>query len=112
MWGGGIVGRAFAGRPLESSPTRRTPMTQDPYHNPTPPRDAPYPGPPASGPVAAAEDLQFDRAESAAAPSPGAVAGFGPPAPGAATTCAVCHRPIADYYFEAAGKVLCPNCQQ
>jgi hypothetical protein len=29
-----------------------------------------------------------------------------------ATTCAVCNRPIADYYFEAGGKVLCPNCQQ
>src|SRR4030095_3861190 len=59
-------------------------MTQDPYHNPTPPRDAPYPGPPAETAADAAEDLQFDRAESATPPSSAAVAGFEPAAPGVA----------------------------
>lgn len=83
-------------------------MTQDPYRNPTPPRDGPYSPPPAP----AAEDLQFDRVESAAPPSPASVAGFQPAAPNAATACAACGRPIADYYFEAGGKVLCPECQQ
>jgi len=85
-------------------------MTQDPYRNPNPPPEDPMTGPP--GAPEQADDLQFDRAESATPPSPAAVAGFQAAPPGAATACAVCNRPIADYYFEAGGKVLCPSCQQ
>ena len=75
-------------------------MTQDPYRNPAPPIGLP----------ADAGDVQFDRAEAAAPPSPGAVAGF--QAPPAATACAVCGRPLTDAYYEAGGKIVCPQCQQ
>ena len=93
-------------------------MTNDPYHNQTPPRDRPYPARPPGAPLGAppaapaADDLQFDRAESAAPPSPAALAGFQPAPSLIATACAVCNRPITDYYFEAGGKVLCPDCRQ
>src|SRR5256885_1004107 len=81
-------------------------MTDDPYHNPpAPPTAAP------AAPAPGAGDLQFDRAESAMPPSPASVAGFGP-APSAATVCAVCTRPITDYYFESGGKIVCAQCQQ
>jgi hypothetical protein len=43
--------------------------------------------------------------------SPAAIAGFQPASP-VGTICAACTRPIADYYFEAFGKIVCPNCQQ
>ena len=99
-------------------------MSQDPYRYPpspiglppagTPPPGAPPtppPGPPPAGSPGDPDDIQFDRAESAAPASPAAVAGFQPP-PAAASACAACSRPISDYYFEANGKVLCPDCQQ
>src|SRR5690349_3973897 len=71
--------------------------------NPNPP-----PAPPAT------DDLQFDRAESASPPPTAPAAGAAPtaaPAP-SATTCAVCSQPIADTYFEANGKIICPRCHQ
>ena len=74
-------------------------MTQDPYRQP----------PPASAGADAPDDLQFDRAESAAPVTPAVVAGF-QPAP--ASACAVCSRPLSDWYFEAGGKIVCPSCQQ
>jgi hypothetical protein len=45
-----------------------------------------------------AEPLQFDQAEfeTPAADRP---------------TCAVCHQPIAEEYYEINGKVMCPNCR-
>src|SRR4051812_5894851 len=80
-------------------------MTQDPYRHPP---AAPPPPPPAG----ASADLQFDRAEPAAPPSPASVAGFGPPPAAPSSACAVCARPLTDWYFEAGGKLLCPACQQ
>lgn len=59
-------------------------------------------------------DLQFDRAETAPPPS---VSSTGQPvSPGATlppgvTTCAACGEPIADVYFEANGKIVCPRCR-
>lgn len=78
-------------------------MTRDPYQPPSPPA----PPPPA-------DDLQFDRVEPAAPPSPASVAGFQPPPAGVpgTTACAACARPITDVYFEAGGKVVCPECSQ
>ncbi len=45
------------------------------------------------------DELQFDRAEYAAAPAATAVA------------CAACARPIDETYYEAGGKVLCGGCR-
>ncbi len=81
-------------------------MTQDPYRNPPPPAPPPPPG------GGAADDLQFDRAESAQPATPASIAGFGPPPAAAASACAVCNRPLTEWYFEAGGKIVCPECQQ
>src|SRR4051812_34664377 len=59
-------------------------------------------------PAATTDDLQFDRAESAAPPPTAQPTGVAP----AATTCAVCQQPITDAYFEANRKVVCPRCHQ
>jgi hypothetical protein len=65
--------------------------------------------PPPPAPATGADDLQFDRAESAAPPPAAQTAGA---APAAATTCAVCHQSISDSYFEANGKIICPRCRE
>jgi len=62
-----------------------------------------------------ADDLQFDRVESAVP------AGVGEPipatstasaaAPPGVTVCVACGEPISDTYFEANGKVVCPRCR-
>ena len=62
-----------------------------------------------NSPPGAADQLQFDRAETVPPP----------PAPGAAqalsyagvSTCAACNQPITDVYFEANGRVVCPRCR-
>jgi hypothetical protein len=77
-------------------------MTQDPYRNTSPP----------APPRSASDHLQFNRAESATPPSGASLAGFGPAPVGGTSACIACTRPITDYYFEAAGKVVCPQCQQ
>jgi hypothetical protein len=47
----------------------------------------------------AADDLQFDRAESTASSAGG-------------MTCTVCKRPIADAYYTANGATICGDCRQ
>jgi hypothetical protein len=42
--------------------------------------------------------LQFDRAEPAGGP--------------AVSTCAGCHKPISDTYFEVNGQLVCPSCRR
>ena len=69
------------------------------------------PQPPAA--PSPADDLQFDRAESTGPPPTAQTAGVPPPAVApVATTCVVCNQPIADAYFEANGKIICPRCRE
>src|SRR5688572_27384369 len=63
-------------------------------------------------------DLQFDRVESAAPPAPPGAGepvtpgvGMPSPQPSGVTVCAACTEPIADVYYEANGKVVCPACR-
>lgn len=64
------------------------------------------------------DELQFDRAETAAPPPAGvgetvpATSANPPAAGGGVTACAACGEPITDYYFEANGKVVCPRCRE
>jgi hypothetical protein len=65
------------------------------------------------------DDLQFDRVESAAPPLPGTGEAV-TPTPGASpmgtapgvTVCGACGEPIADAYYEANGKIVCPRCRE
>jgi hypothetical protein len=70
-----------------------------PYEPPQPPQQSP----PAAPQPAPAGDLQFNHVEPA-------TAGGAAAAP-VASTCAVCHRPITDWYFAAGDKVVCPACR-
>src|SRR5688500_7641309 len=78
------------------------PMTHDPARPPG-----------ASGHT---DDLQFDRAEAVAPPPPPpggngtATLPAAPPVPPGVSVCAACNQPITDAYFEANGKVVCPQC--
>ena len=80
-------------------------MSNDPYRQP--------------GAPGGADDLQFDRAEPAPPPAgvgepvpvPVPVDSQTPVPPPGVTACAACGEPIADGYFEANGKVVCPRCR-
>lgn len=66
---------------------------------------------------AGADDLQFDRVETAMPPAglgePVAATTANPPATDAGVSvCAACAEPITDVYYEANGKVVCPRCRE